>query len=246
MTRNKSLENIGVALLVVVTAVLGLAPGACAQSTYKTLYKFTKGQDGWFPDAGVIFDQAGNLYGTTYYGGDHGAGTVFKLTPNSDGNWTESVLYSFCSVKKCDDGSGPASDLIFDVVGNLYGTTYKGDPANAGTVFKLTPNPDGSWTESVLYSFCSVKKCAGRGGPTYAPLIFDAAGNLYGTTANDGAYGTGSVFELTPNSDGTWTERVLHSLVCNDEELRRNLSRRWRDLRRSRESLRHDRVGRGL
>jgi uncharacterized repeat protein (TIGR03803 family) len=162
------------------------------------------GSDGSHPQAGLIFDAAGNLYGTTYGGGASGYGTVFKLTPNADGSWTESVLHSFNG----SDGSSPFAGLIFDAAGNLYGTTSLGGGSNFGTVFKLTPNADGSWAESVLHSFIG-----SDGSYPLAGLIFDAAGNLYGTTefggSGCGGSGCGVVFKLTPNADGSWTESVL-------------------------------------
>src|SRR5438105_5582938 len=100
--------------------------------------------------------------------------------PYPDGSWTESVLYSFCSVTNCADG-GRSAGLIFDAGGNLYGTAGGGGSTNCnggcGTFFKLTPNSDGSWTESVLHSFTGADGAELVGG-----LIFDAAGNLYGTT----------------------------------------------------------------
>ena len=131
----------------------------------------------------------------------HGYGTVFELTPNGDGSWTESVLHSFYY----SDGFGPEVGLIFDAAGNLYGTTLGGGALQRGTVFKLTPNGDGSWTESVLHSF------NGSDGNWPRGLIFDAAGNLYGTTYLGGARNVGTVFEFTPNGDGSWTKTVLHS-----------------------------------
>jgi len=189
--------------LMIVIAVFMLTPGAWAQTKFKTLYKFTGGADGAFPYADLIFDQAGNLYGTTSDGGAYGGGVVFQLTPNTDGSWTESVLYSFCSLTNCDDGSGPMAGLILDRAGNLYGTTSGGGDG-WGTVFMLTPNSHGTWTESVLHAF------TGEDG-TYpnAGLIFDQAGNLYGTTGV-------AAFKLTPNSDGTWTESVLHIFTGAD------------------------------
>jgi uncharacterized repeat protein (TIGR03803 family) len=198
--RTLSAALVVVAVVLIVTLVL--APGAWAASKYKTLYKFTGGADGNYPYyAGLIFDQAGNLYGTTVEGGDlndcygYGCGTVFQLTPNGDGSWMESVIHSFHSD---DTGANPFAGLIFDHAGNLYGTTLS-------SVFKLTPNGDGSWTESLLHSF------TGRDGwELYACLIFDPAGNLYGTTRSGGTYGDGTVFQLTPNTAAGWTERVLH------------------------------------
>ena len=159
----------------------------------------------------MIFDTAGNLYGTTTSGGgssacNFGCGTVFRLTPNSGGGWTESVLYGFCHLPKCADGDGSAAALIFDGSGNLYGTTVDGGASGSGTVFRLTANSDGSWTETVLHSFSGPD-----GGTPYAGLIFYAAGNLYGTITQGGAGGVGIVFKLTPNSNGSWTEHVLHA-----------------------------------
>jgi uncharacterized repeat protein (TIGR03803 family) len=206
----------------IIIAILMLAPGAGAASKYKTLHKFTGGKDGAFPLASLIFDQAGNLYGTTLVGGAHHKGTVFKLAPNADGSWRESVLYNFCSRTYCGDGTEPEASLIFDQAGNLYGTTYAGGALDQGTVFKLTPNADGSWRESVLYSFCSRTNCRDGEFPE-ASLIFDAVGNLYGTTYAGGALNhDGTVFKLTPNADGSWRESVLCSFCsrtnCSDGE----------------------------
>ena len=121
----------------------------------------------------LIFDAAGNLYGTTTAGGGvDGNGTVFKLTPNANGSWTESVLYSFSSFKK-GDGDEPGSGLIFDAAGNLYGTTFGGGAYGPGAVFRLTPKAHGSWTETVVYSF------NGRAGEyPYGGLIFDDAAGI--------------------------------------------------------------------
>ena len=167
------------------------------------LYSFS-GADGGGPVAGLIFDTAGNLYGTTEEGGAHGAGIVFELTPNGDGSWTESVLHSFNGT----DGSSPFAGVIFDQAGNLYGTTGFGGASATGTVFKLTPNSNGSWTESVLHSF------KGKDGlQPVAGVIFDQAGDLYGTTPEGGAYDYGVVFKLAPNSNGGWNETLLHTFT---------------------------------
>jgi len=217
MRRHKSLAILGTALLVVGVVTLALAPGAWAASKFKTLYQFTGGTDGGFPWDTLIFDQAGNLYGTT--GGAEQSpgptpGNIFELTPNADGTWTESVLYTFTGGT---DGGTPMSALIFDQAGNLYGTTQWGGSSNCqygcGVVFKLAPNGGGTWTESVLYSFTGGKD----GSQPWASLIFDATGNLYGTTAGGGNpkcqklfSGCGVVFKLAPNADGSWTESVLY------------------------------------
>lgn len=154
--------------------------------------------DGATPYAGLILDAVGNLYGTTVQGGEYGSGVVFKLSPGAHGKWTETVLHSFDN----NDGKGPFSgSLIFDAAGNLYGTTFEGGEYGFGTVFKLTPGANGTWTETLLYEFGN----GSNGLYPYANLIFDAAGNLYSTTARGGNQGDcapfggcGVVFEITP------------------------------------------------
>jgi uncharacterized repeat protein (TIGR03803 family) len=195
------------AATVTLIVVLVLAPVAGAASTEKVLYSFTGGADGAEPHQGLIFDQAGNLYGTTFDGGVYGAGTVFSLAPNGDGTWKQTTLYSFTG-----GGDGGYTDwgrLAFDTSGNLYGVTYHGGNYGAGTVFKLTPNPDGSWTESVLHQFTWGKDGA---EPRTTP-IFDVAGDLYGTAAYGGTYGCGTVFKMTPGSNNKWTYRVIHHFM---------------------------------
>jgi uncharacterized repeat protein (TIGR03803 family) len=221
MSRNrKRLSTLGAVMLVVIMVMPVLTPSAWAQSKYKTLYKFSGGKDGKLPQASLIFDQAGNLYGTTLFGGAHSVGTVFELTPKAGGSWTEKVLLNF-NIK---NGALPYGGLIFDASGNLYGTTDIGGAHNGGTVFKLAPNADGSWKESVLHSFCSLTNC-GDGENPVASLIFDKAGNLYGTTSAGGTcvFGVpvcGVVFKLAPNADGSWRESVLYNFCpltnCDD------------------------------
>jgi uncharacterized repeat protein (TIGR03803 family) len=154
------------------------------------------------------------LYGTTAEGGDVGSGTVFELSPAGGGQWTETILHSFCSEPECSDGAFPEAGLILDGAGNLYGTTNTGGTV-WGTVFELSaPSEEGgAWTETVLYAF------GGHSDGCYpeGKLLFDVAGNLYGTAAQCGgeAVSAGTVFELTPIGDGTWKETVLH-LFCSD------------------------------
>ena len=137
------------------------------------LHSFGTEGDGQYPEAGVIFDQIGNLYGTTDRGGAHGAGTVFKLAPAGK----ETVLYSFChSQTNCSNGAYPTAGLIFDQKGNLYGTTGGGGDGY-GTAFKLTA----AGKETVLYNFCGQDNCA-DGKQPFGGLVFDQKGNLYGTT----------------------------------------------------------------
>jgi uncharacterized repeat protein (TIGR03803 family) len=193
-------------------AILAMASGAWAQIKFKTLYKFS-GPAETGPLGGLTFDAAGNLYGTTA-GGGNGGGTVFRLKHRADGGWTESVLYNFCSLAKCSDGTSPHAGVIFDHAGNLYGTTeFGGQTASGGwgTVFTLAHNADGTWTESVIYNFCSVGEDCSDGRFPLASLVFDAAGNLFGTTSGGGGVlGWGVVFKLTRNSKGGWSESVIH------------------------------------
>jgi uncharacterized repeat protein (TIGR03803 family) len=218
MSRNRSLERLGAALLAAATLTLLLVPSTWAASKYKTLYRFKGGKTG--PFAGLIIDKTGNLYGTTLQGGTYGYGTVFQLTTHPGGGWTERVLHSFNN--DGHDGVSSYAGLISDKEGNLYGTTYYGGNGacssgqfpGCGTVFKLTPRVSGKWQETVIYNFTA----GSDGAFPAAALTFDADGNLFGTTAsgglgscNLGGYvGCGTVFELTP-SNGGWTETVLHS-----------------------------------
>src|SRR5271167_1758353 len=186
--------------------VFELTPTAGGGWTETVLHSFGNGTDGAEPYASLIFDAAGNLYGTTQYGGIYHVGTAFELTPTAGGGWTATVLYNFGSRSGSGtDGYWPSS-LILDAAGNLYGTTQRGGTYSWGIAFELTP-AGGSWTETVLHSF-------GNGTDGLWPqarLIFGATGNLYGTTQFGGTHGVGTVFELTPTADGGWTEQVLHN-----------------------------------
>jgi uncharacterized repeat protein (TIGR03803 family) len=178
------------------------------------LYSFrNNAKNGNVPQAGLIFDGTGKLYGTTRFGGAYNVGTVFELAPKVGGGWTQKILHDFNS----NDGDGffPTAALIFDAAGDLYGTTYNGgtgancDYEGCGTVFELMPQSGGTWAEKILHSF----NFDGRDGIfPIAGLIFGASGNIYGTTTEGGTYNpdAGTVFELTPKPGG-WTEKVVHS-----------------------------------
>ncbi len=189
--------------------VFELTPAAGGGWTEKVLHSFDNDcTDGASPYASLIFDAAGNLYGTTSRrrllpacDAGEGCGTVFELTPTAGGGWTEKVLHSFGNGT---DGANPDCDLIFDAAGNLYGTTIYGGTYSYGTVFELTPAGGGNWTEKVLHNF---NRNGTDGICPYAGLIFDAAGNLYGTTSLGGTFGVGTVFELTPKRAGAGRRR---------------------------------------
>lgn len=192
---------------------------------HQVLYTFAA-DGGKGPVSSLVLDQGGNLYGTTYYDGAAGSGTVFELMPGAHDSWTERELYSFCSLTNCADGSAPIGSVIFDAAGNLYGTTQKGGTGcpneGCGVVFKLAPSAGGAWAESVLYSFCSRKYC-GDGAWPEAMLVFDTAGNLYGTTLYGGdpshcqaGGGCGVVFKLTQKAKSGWKNTVLHRFRGRD------------------------------
>jgi uncharacterized repeat protein (TIGR03803 family) len=174
----------------------------------------------WGPFSGVLLDTAGNLYGTTFYGGAStgtsmcplGCGTVFKLSPTTQGPWKESTLYSFRGER---DGGNPNGGVVFDGKGNLYGTTVTGGAnvsgcPGCGTIFELTPTSKGPWKLMVLHAFTGQTE-GGDGAFADATLTLDGAGNLDGTTLDGGAFGGGTVFQLSPNSTGTWNYSVIHS-----------------------------------
>jgi uncharacterized repeat protein (TIGR03803 family) len=164
------------------------------------------GSNGANPVAGLIADSSGNFYGTTDTGGTYGFGTVYELSPNGSGGWTETVLHNFQNNNA--DGTHPFSTLTFDTAGNLYGTTYQGGTHNYGTVFELSPN-GGSWSENILHSFDIVDN-VGDGAFPEAGIVFNSAGNIIGTTYAGGSLGYGMVYELTPNGNGTWSKAHIH------------------------------------
>jgi uncharacterized repeat protein (TIGR03803 family) len=200
--------------------VFELTPKTGGGWTRKVLHDFN-GTDGQQPDAGLVFDAKGNLYGTTQAGGANIYGTVFELSPKAGGAWTEKALHSFNEDGK--DGVYPVASLIVDALGNLYGTTGGGGTYGGGIVFELAPKEDGTWTEKILHSFNDDGK---DGYASSAGLVLDASGNLYGTTfygggggCNEGnTHGCGTIFELAPNVGGGWTEKILHSFVGNSKD----------------------------
>jgi uncharacterized repeat protein (TIGR03803 family) len=170
--------------------------------TASNIYEFS-GPDGTAPFSGLVWDQAGNLYGTTGYGGQFDYGTVYRLSP-SGGGWTLTTLYSF---QNTTDGEHPSAALILDGAGNLYGATVAGGSGGGGTVFKLAPS-GGTYTFSVLHSFNGI---VGNFYPgVFNALVLDAAGSLYGSVFAATTNGEGAIFKLTPSVGGTWTYTSLH------------------------------------
>lgn len=220
--------------------------------TYTVLYSFYySGDSGIGPEAGLVIDAAGNLYGTTSWdwGGTGGAvfelspsgggwteqaiygyggraglavnaagnifgvtdSTVFELSPNGNGGWNSTVIHTFAGYP--NDGSDAYGTPVLDQAGNLYGTTLSGGAYGAGTVYKLSPGKNGKWTERILHSFKGGKDGSGP----WAGIVFDAAGNIYGTTAGGGTYGAGTVFELVAQvGKSSYREMVLWSFNGTD------------------------------
>jgi len=196
--------------------IFELSPALGGGWTETILHAFSGGRDGNGPWSGLIFDSAGNLYGSTFSGGEltgsacapYGCGVVFELSPTSTG-WKETILHAFAGGNQ---GQGPFGTLLFDSTGNLYGTNTEAGyvDCSCGVVFKLAP-VTGGWKETVLHTFTGP-----NGNDSQAGLIFDPAGNLYGTTAVGGersgcdGSGCGVVFELSPTTSGPWTETKIH------------------------------------
>jgi uncharacterized repeat protein (TIGR03803 family) len=187
------------------------------------LYSFNPdGIDGFGATGGLVFDAAGNLYGTTEFGGTgnctngFGCGTVFELSPSAGGAWTETIVHDF----QGSDGWEVHAGLIMDAAGNLYGTTTNGGNFGQGTAYELSRGAGGSWTVNTLHHFTG----GYDGGVPFGGLVLDAAGNLYGTTSAGGGksagcrYGCGTVFELHRFKGGNWSQKVLHSFSQNSED----------------------------
>jgi uncharacterized repeat protein (TIGR03803 family) len=191
-----------------VCAFCALAPDATFAYTFTSLLTFN-GSNGELPYGALVQGFNGNLYGTTAYGGGHGAGTVFEFTAAGK----LKTLYRFCtktnSQGSCLDGATPYGGLVQGTDGNLYGTTSE-DGANinslGGTVFKITPAGE----LTTLYSFCSQPNCTDGDAP-FAGLVHGADGNFYGTTLFGGPYDRGTVFEITPAGELTTLHSFQHA-----------------------------------
>jgi uncharacterized repeat protein (TIGR03803 family) len=196
------------ALIAIATAgALFLPPMRALAQQETVLYSFLdNNRDGSAPFAPLVFDPAGNLYGTTAYGGAHNHGSVFELSPVAGGGWKEKVLHSFNL--NGVDGYQPYAGVVLDVAGKLYGTTSLGGAHSGGTVFELSPQAGGTWSEKILHHFTVGLS---DGNDPQSNLIFDAAGNLYGSTVAGGAHSSGIVFELTPVVGHGWSEKLLHA-----------------------------------
>jgi uncharacterized repeat protein (TIGR03803 family) len=209
--------------LMAMMMTLLLAPGTAGAQAVTILHSFNdslnNSDDLNNPEAPLIADHAGNLYGTTisggtgvYYGG------VFELSPPAVKGtpWTETILYNFSGGV---DGAAPYGGLVMDANGALYGTTSAGGAGKYGVVYQLSPPAvqGDAWTETVLFSFDN----GNDGGGPVSALVFDKSGNLYGTADSGGSGGGGVIFELSPPaiSGDPWTENVLYSFVAGKKSV---------------------------
>jgi len=239
-----SANRLGKALFLSVVA-FGVVSTAWAAPRYKVLHAFGKGNDGVGVWGGLVFDAGGNAYGTTINGGAYNLGTVFELTPQPSGHWTEAALHNFnckgdqgctptstlaidpagslygattTTVFELSPGSGgwrlsilhdsSSGDLILDQAGNLYGP-YGGGQYSGGVISELVKDND--WADKWLYSFCRKGGQCLDGAIPFAGVSWGPDGSLYGTTISGGTGGYGVVFRLAPQPGGTWKETVLHS-----------------------------------
>lgn len=161
--------------------------------TCHVLHRFANFKnDGYYPYAGLTIDASGNAYGATWAGGKYDNGTFFKLTPSERGQWRETILYEF---PNCNDGCGPATTLVFDKAGNLYGSAAGGNTTcggSCGVIYKLALQKNGAWKYMVVHKFNSTD------GAFPCEVVLDGNGNIFGTTMEGGKYGYGVVFEISP------------------------------------------------
>jgi uncharacterized repeat protein (TIGR03803 family) len=188
--------------------VYELAPASTGPWTETVLYTFQGFPDGSAPYATPILDAAGNLYGTTESGGAHNLGIVYMIAPQPGGSFVEHVLHTF---KGGADGANPLAGLTFGPDGRLYGTATLGGTANCGTAFELVPNSTGGWKEHILHTFLGV---GAQDGENPNGLTLDAHGNLYGTSTGGGTDNPGTIFKMTRNPNGGWTETVLYNFTA--------------------------------
>ncbi len=178
--------------------------------TYKPLHNF--GGDEGGPLGDFAWDSSGNIYGATFHDSTTFQGEVFELSPQPNGSWKDTILYTFPS----PNGVGsPVGSVIFDGKGNLYGATFYGignyDGDSRGAIYELSPQSGGRWKFSILYNF----KISDKTQFPNSRLIFDSSGNLYGTSQGSNFYGT--IFEVSPSTSGSWTEKTIHMFTSGSD-----------------------------
>lgn len=178
--------------------------------TESVVYSFPGGKYGASAGSPLVFDNAGNLYGTTPDAGAHGFGTIFQLVPGQNGQWSEKVIHGFTGGK--DGGIGSLGPLLIASNGTIYGIAEVGGASGFGTTFRIVPQSNGTWKGATIDAF----KGAPNAGSPYGGLILDSAGNLYGTTYYGGSNNVGTVYELS-KSGASWQEKVLYSFGASND-----------------------------
>jgi uncharacterized repeat protein (TIGR03803 family) len=193
--------------LSLICALMMISTQSALAQTFTVLHTFTGQGDGYQPYGALVMDSGGNLYGTTSEVG-HGAGTIFQFK-HAGSNWILKTLYSFSG----PDGAIPYGGVTFGPDGALYGITAQGGSDNEGTIYRLTPQASLCKSFSCPWNLTTLHSFAGLDGrlPHFVAPVFDAEGNLYGTTGLGGANGEGAIFHAV-DSGGTWTESVIHSM----------------------------------
>ena len=190
--------------------VIAFSLVAANAATTDVIFSFEE-SNGEYADTDLETDSAGNIYGSTVLGGDHGSGTVFQLSPTSSG-WAQTVLYSFTGGA---DGGEPYKGVTIDRRGNLYGTAVTGGSGacegGCGVVYKLTQS-NGTWHQRVIYAFTGGDDGSGPG----ARVTVDGNGNLYGMTPTGGTYGAGTIYKLRPNG-GSYIFQVIHTFTGGND-----------------------------
>jgi uncharacterized repeat protein (TIGR03803 family) len=198
--------------------VYELSPDGTGGWNYTDIFEFGSDGLGAFPNGPLTMDDEGNLYGVTSAGGTNDTGTVYELN-QSNGTWSITYLYSFGPMLGAD-GNNPNGVTYFH--GALFGTTIYGGKNQSGTVFAVWPNSDGGWSESILHNFAA---SSNDGQRPVGGVALDSKGNIYGTTIFGGYNEGGIVFELSPEANGSWHERIIHTFVGTVQVISR-----WRSL----------------
>jgi uncharacterized repeat protein (TIGR03803 family) len=188
--------------------VYKLSPNSNGTWSESLLYSFYPRPDGQYPSGEVTFDAAGNLYGTTVYGGSSDLGTVYEISPGSGGAWTETKLYSFDGTY----GETPEGAVSLDADDNVYGDTYAGGYYGQGAVYELVAGS--TWTPSLLHSFEGFSDGA---YPVSGYLTGGVPGTYYGTTFVGGVHNGGIVFQMKLQTNGKWAEEIVYSFETTDD-----------------------------
>src|SRR5260370_24053610 len=187
--------------------VIALSLVTATATTTDVIFSFNE-DDGEYADTDLETDSAGNIYGTTVLGGDFGGGTVFQLSPTTNGG-VHTVLDSFTGGA---DGGEPYKGVTLDREGNLYGTAVTGGSGSCeggcGVAYKLT-NSGGTWTQTVIHAFTGGDDGSGPG----ARVTLDRSGNVYGMAPTGGAFGLGTIYKIHQEHNGTWNLTVLHAFT---------------------------------